>query len=97
MGRMIYDVVQPLAKGTAMVNTTLDERLTVSDEGTVGPYILLPSDQIERVEKVLSRAGIRHWSEDNVISMNGHTEIGAIHLGHSADVAAVQAVLDDMR
>ncbi|HUG92880.1 MAG TPA: hypothetical protein VML55_18710 [Planctomycetaceae bacterium] len=80
-----------------MTDTTTQQPLRVSTEGTAGPYLMLPVSQLDEVRRLLDSRGIRHWVKENVISLDGAPEIAVIEFGRSADAAAVQAVLDSVQ
>lgn len=77
-----------------MIDATTRRQLRVSTDGTAGPYIMVPVSQLEEVKTALSSNRIRHWVDENAISLNGTPEIAVINLGRGADAAAVQNILD---
>lgn len=80
-----------------MTDRTTKEPLRVSTDGTVGPYIMVPVSQLEDVRQLLGSRHIRHWVEEDAISLNGAPEVAVVNLGRGADAVAVQAVLDSVR
>jgi hypothetical protein len=80
-----------------MTDATTQRRLQVSDDGTAGPYIMVPVSQLAELERLLDRTRIRYWVGENAISFDGGPEIATINLGRGADPAAVQAILDSVR
>lgn len=77
-----------------MTDTTTQQPLRVSTDGTAGPYIMLPLSQLDEVKRLLDSNGIRHWVEENAISLDGAPYIVVVNLGREADAAAVQVLLD---
>ncbi len=77
-----------------MNDTTTQKPLTVSTEGTAGPYIMVPETQLEAVCQLLDANGIPYWVEEEVISLNGGPEIGVVNLGRGGDAQLVQSMLD---
>lgn len=78
-----------------MIDVTTRKPLSVSTDGTAGPYVMVPVSQLEEVRLLLEDRGIRHWIEENAISLNGAPEVAVIDLGRGADPDAVQAILDN--
>lgn len=79
-----------------MTDGTTQQRLSVSTDGTAGPYITVPVSQLEEVKGLLDARRIRYWVDENAISLNGEPEIAVINLGREADAAAVQEILDSV-
>jgi len=77
-----------------MINAMTRKPLRVSTEGTAGPYIMLPYHQLDDLRRILDEHAIRFWVEENVISLNGGPEVATVNLGHGADGAAIQSILD---
>jgi hypothetical protein len=80
-----------------MTDSTTEERLRVSTDSTVGPYIRLPFSQLDEVRQILDSRHIGYPVEENIISFNGAPEVAFIDLGRGGDAAAVQAILDGVR
>jgi len=80
-----------------MNDSTTEQPLRVSTDGTAGPYIMVPVRQLDEVRRLLDGRGIRHWVEENAISLNGAPEVTVINLGRGADAGAIQRVLDSAR
>ena len=79
-----------------MIDRTTSLPLRVSTDGTVGPYIRLPYNQLNEVLRVLDSHSIRYWVQENVISLSGGPFMAVVHLGREADANAVQAILDSV-
>jgi len=79
-----------------MTDTTTQQRLRVSTEGTAGPYIMVPVSQLDELKALLNRNRIHHWVEENAISLDGKPEIATINLGRGANATAVQNILDSV-
>lgn len=80
-----------------MIDAMTRKPLRVSNEGTAGPYIMLPESQLTDVCQLLDKNGIRHWVEEDVISLDGAPYIAVVNLGRGADAEAIQTVLDGAR
>jgi hypothetical protein len=79
-----------------MTDATTHQRLSVSTDGTAGPYIMLPVSQLDEVKELLKRHQIHHWVDENAISLNGTPELAVINLGRGANASAVQNILDSV-
>ncbi len=85
-----------IEKGGTVINAITKEPLRVSNEGTAGPFIRLPASQIEEVSRLLKSHNVRHWVQENIISLNNGPFIAIIDLGHGGNQPAVQAILDSV-
>ncbi len=77
-----------------MVKVTEKKPLQVSTDGTAGPYLMLPLDEVSRVKVLLDSHGIRHFVEENAISLNGRPYVTLIDFGLRGDANRIQAILD---
>ena len=77
-----------------MTDATTEQPLKVSTEGTAGPYIRLPLNQVDEVTRLLDDHRIRYWGEENSISLDGSPYMSTINLGREGNAQAVQAILD---
>jgi len=77
-----------------MIDAMTKEPLHVSTDGTAGPYIMVPVTQLDDLRDLLDKHRVRYWVEEEVISLDGSPEIAVVDLGHGADAASVQAILD---
>ena len=80
-----------------MIDTQKRRPIRVSTDGTAGPYIMVPVDQLDIVRTLLDRHGFRYWVESDSISLNGKPEIAIINLGLAGDSSRVQAKLDEVQ
>lgn len=80
-----------------MTDVVTKKRLYVSTDGTAGPYIMVPLDQLHEVRQLLDQHNIRYSIDEDAISLNGNPYVTVIDLGRGADAAAVQAILDSVR
>jgi hypothetical protein len=78
-----------------MIDTSTGERLLVSTESEAGPYIDLPSSQVEEVCQRLDRAGIPYWVESDEISIDDSPFISTIGFSRYVDASRIQAALDE--
>ena len=77
-----------------MTDIVTKERLNVSTDGTAGPYIVVPLDQLDEVRRLLNERSIRYSVDEDAISLNGKPFVTVIDLGRGGDADAVQAILD---
>ena len=81
-----------------MIDTITRKPISVSTEGTAGPYIRLPFSRVAETRQLLDKNGIRYWvdEDEHVISLNGTPEMAVVNFGRGADVAAIRAALDSI-
>lgn len=77
-----------------MIDIETQERMTVHTEGTAGPYIMVPLDQLDNVLNVLTQAGIGHSVSADAIQLDGRPVIAVVDFGKAADPRRIQTVLD---
>lgn len=77
-----------------MIDTTTDKPLHVSTDGDAGPYIMVPVAQLETVKALLNANKVRHWVDEEAISLDGKPEVAVINLGHGSEPRRVQNLLD---
>ena len=58
---------------------------------------MVPVSQLPDLLDLLDKHRIRYSVEEDAISLNGAPEIAVVDLGHGADVAAIQPILDSLR
>ena len=80
-----------------MIDAMTRKPLYVSTDGTAGPYIMIPVDQLVEVRQLLDKHHVRYTVEEDVISLNGSPEIAVVDLGVGADGEAIQSILDSVR
>jgi hypothetical protein len=80
-----------------MTDPATKKPLRVSVDGTAGPYIMVCVSQLDELRRLLDSRHVGYWVEEDVISLNGAAEEAIVNLGHGADAAAVQAILDSVR
>ena len=68
--------------------------MRVSTDGTAGPYIRVPFDQLVEVRQLLESHRIPFWVGENAISVSGGPFMVVVNLGREGDARAVQAILD---
>lgn len=66
----------------------------MSSDGTAGPYVMVPLDQLEAVKSMLRDNQVSFWVDANVISLNGEPEIAVVNLGRRVSAEHVQRLLD---
>lgn len=77
-----------------MNDTSTKKPLSVSGDGDVGPYIMVPVKQLDDVRALLDANTIPYWVDANAISLDGKPEVTVINLWRGADAATVQNILD---
>ncbi len=77
-----------------MIDTETRDRIRVHTEGTGGPYIMAPADQVGDIERLLLDNCVSFWVDSDAISLDGNPAIIVVNLGRGADVARVQQLLD---
>ena len=80
----------------AMRSTLADAPLAVSTDGSVGPYIIVTTEQKERVVEVLRAQGVHFETDDDAVMLDGRPALSVVDLGHDADVERVQRILDGL-
>ncbi len=80
-----------------MIDAMTRKPLSVSTDGTAGPYIMVPVSQLADLREHLDNHRIHYSVEEEAISLDGAPETAVVDLGHGADVSAVQAILDGVR
>ena len=84
-----------------METSVSDAPLTVSTDGTAGPYVIVTPEQLRPAVEALRAGGMRVQVDDEAAHSNGAQALAVIELGANADVGRVQKVLDrvaaDMR
>ena len=80
-----------------MTDVVTKKPLHVSTDGTAGPYIMVPLDQLDEVRRLLDQHSIRYSVDKDAISLNDEPYVTVIDLGRGADAAAVQTILDSVR
>ena len=71
-----------------------EERIEVSVDGIAGPYIIIPLDQLERVETLLKSNSVGYWVDSGAISLDGSPYYSIVNLGRQGDGDFVQQLLD---
>jgi hypothetical protein len=79
-----------------MTNKTTGSRILVSMEGSAGPYIRLPYNQLDEIKQVLDSHGIPYGVNENIISLSGGPFMAVVTLGRGVDARSVQAILDNV-
>ena len=60
-----------------MTDVTTKEPLRVTDD-VAGPYLLLPFEQLDDLQRLLDSRGVRYTVEEDIISWDGGPEIAAV-------------------
>lgn len=80
-----------------MVDVIKKKPLQVSTDGTAGPYLMLPLDDVGRVKGLLDSHGIGHSVEEDAISLDGSPYIAVIDFGLEADADRIQSIFDSVQ
>ena len=78
-----------------MIDEMTQSNLSVSNDGTAGPYLMVPVAQLDAVLGVLNRHKVRYWVDADAISLDNEPAITVINFGRSGDAARIQAILDE--
>ena len=78
-----------------MIDKTTRERLSVSRDGTAGPYLMVPVEQVPRVRELLNKHGISFWVDSDAIALDGQPAIAVVNFGRHGEADQIQAILDD--
>ncbi len=77
-----------------MIDSQTRGAIRVSTDGTAGPYIMLPLNQLSQIRQRLDQHKIHYWVDPDAISLDGKPAVAIINLGLSGDAKRVQAILD---
>ena len=78
-----------------MIDISTKKPLYVSTDGDAGPYIMVPVQQIDDVRTLLDDNNILYSVDEDAISLDGKPAVTVVDLGHGADAASVQSILDN--
>ena len=78
-----------------MIDEMTQSNLRVSNDGTAGPYLMVPVTQLDAVLAVLNRHKVRYWVDADAISLDNEPAITVINFGRSGDAARIQAIIDE--
>lgn len=77
-----------------MLDISTNKKMYVSTDGTAGPYIMVPVEQLAKVRALLDANDIPYWVDEAAISLNRKAEITVVNLGRACDPSHVQDLLD---
>lgn len=77
-----------------MTDIATKKPVQVRNEGTAGPYVRVPLDQVKEIEKLLNTHGIYYWVSEDAISFDNGPFITEINFGRKGDARAIQKVFD---
>jgi hypothetical protein len=78
-----------------MIDEMTQSILCVSNDGTAGPYLMVPLTQLDTVLAVLNRHKVRYWVDADAISLDNEPPITVINFGRSGDAGRIQAMFDE--
>jgi hypothetical protein len=70
--------------------------LSVSTDGTVGPYIMVSVSQLDDLRRLLEQHHVPFSVDEDVISLDGGPEEAVVDLGRGTDAKSVQKILDSV-
>jgi hypothetical protein len=77
-----------------MLDSSTQQFIKVSTDGARGPYIAVDVQDLERVKTLLRQSKCPFTVDEDAISVSGEPATALINLGQSANVAAIQHLLD---
>jgi hypothetical protein len=77
-----------------MIDVETHERLTISTDGDAGPYLMVPSEQLDDVTRVLNENQVPHSIDHDAIELDGRPVIAIVNFGRGADAATIQTLFD---
>jgi hypothetical protein len=77
-----------------MTDAATKKPFRVSTDKVVGPYLMVPVNQLTQVRSLLDRHGINYWLNESAVSLDGRTFIAVVNFGRAGDANRVQAILD---
>ena len=78
-----------------MIDEMTQSSLRVSNDGTAGPYLMVPVTQLDAILNVLDCHKVRYWVDADAISLDNEPAITVINFGRSGDAARIQTILDE--
>ncbi len=79
-----------------MIDAITQERIVVHTEGAAGPYLMVANEQLDSVVEALRNHKVSHWVDEDAISLDDEPAVAVVNLGRSANVPAVQRILDNL-
>jgi hypothetical protein len=79
-----------------MIDVITKKPLRVSIEYPPQPYIEVADSQLEGLQRLLDRHGIRYWVDEDSYSINDGPFTTIVTFYRETDAKAVQAVLDSV-
>jgi len=77
-----------------MIDTVKPKRLTVSERGPAGSYIIVPVARIAEVREVLDSQNVPYYVDEITISLDGKPPVVFVNLNRKVDPLEVQTLLD---
>lgn len=77
-----------------MIDATTSKPLKVSTGKGEMSYIIVPLEQLDKVETLLNANKVSYWVDEDAISLEGKPYITFINLSRNCDPAIVQRLLD---
>lgn len=77
-----------------MIDSATHQPLTVSTDGTAGPYIMVPLAQLPDLKSLLTTHHVAYWVDEEAISLDDGPYIAVVNLPNCPRPEEVQAILD---
>ncbi len=77
-----------------MSGSITQKPIRVSTDGTAGLSIMVPTDQLKRVHKLLEEYRVPFWVDHNAVSVDGAPALAVINIGPRTDPRQAQTLLD---
>ena len=79
-----------------MIDESTNKPVQVRTAGDAEPYIMLPTSQLEAVQRLLDENNIRYEADSFAISIGGKPEKIFVNIGRKENPVVVQQVLDSI-
>ncbi len=77
-----------------MLDIETNQPLRVGEDGDTGPYLLLPLDQLEAVQRVLDERGFVYSVSEDAIQLDDSPFIAIVDFARDESAARIQEALD---
>lgn len=79
-----------------MIDTSTKQPVKLRRGTGPGGFFRIPTSQLEEVQSLFDRQGIRYWLSDRIFSFNGGPEMTTVYISQNANADEVQALLDQI-
>lgn len=77
-----------------MTDSATNTSIRVSPDENTGPYMVVPTSQLDQIRGLLAANGFRFWVSHNEISVDGKPPVNFVYFRRGTDAQQVQALLD---